>query len=160
MRVFSIEGKFQQNGRYSNLLADFEGYFVLDKSKRIRGYTEEKYATQFNHHRYIYGQYDEKRNNLVFLKMSTGHELSPLLYCFPDLEIDGCWTEFSPMFKGFFPWGQKEKAKVTIRKETTKNPNEVLAIYQEIIDDGWELNIALMQFGVERFMGDISRFIF
>ena len=32
MRVFSIEGKFQQNGRYSELPTDFKGFFVLDDS--------------------------------------------------------------------------------------------------------------------------------
>ena len=32
MRVFSIEGKFQQNGRYSELPTDFKGFFFLDDS--------------------------------------------------------------------------------------------------------------------------------
>lgn len=158
MRVFSIEGKFQQNGRYSNLIADFKGYFVLEESGCIKGYMEEQYASRYNPQRYIYGKYDEANNNLVYLKMAIGRKLSPLLYCFPDLEKDGCWTEFSPMFRGFFAWGQKENAKATIKEETEKKPDEIINIYKKIIDDNWEINTVLINMGVDKFMGDIKRF--
>ena len=156
MRVFSIEGKFQQNGRYSELPADFKGFFVLDDSGQIQGYMEEQYSSPYDRERYIYGQYDETTNNLVYLKMSTEREPSPLLYCFPNLERDGCWTAFSPMFGGFFTFGQAEGyAKATIKEDTSMSSDEVLAKYNKIVDDGWELNMALMENGVDDYMGDI-----
>ena len=36
MRVFSIEGKFQQNWQYSELTADFKRFFVLEDSGQIQ----------------------------------------------------------------------------------------------------------------------------
>ena len=144
MRVFSIEGKFQQNGRYSELPADFKGFFVLDDLGQIQGYMEEQYSSPYDRERYIYGQYDETTNNLVYLKMSTERELSPLLYCFPNLERD------------FFTFGQAEGyAKATIKEDTSMSSDEVLAKYNKIVDDGWELNMALMENGVDDYMGDI-----
>ncbi len=47
MRVFSIEGKFQQNGRHSQLPADFKGYFVLEESGQIKGYMEKQYSSSY-----------------------------------------------------------------------------------------------------------------
>lgn len=156
MRVFSIEGKFQQNGRYSQLPADFKGYFVLEESGQIKGYMEEQYSSRYDAERYIYGKYDEATNNLVYLKMSTERKLSPLLYCFPNLEKDGYWTAFSPMFGGFFAFDRAEGyAKVTIREDTTMSANAVLAKYNKIVVDGWNLNVALMENGVDAYMGDI-----
>lgn len=117
---------------------------------------EEQYSSPYDRERYIYGQYDETTNNLVYLKMSTERELSPLLYCFPNLERDGCWTAFSPMFGGFFTFGLAEGyAKATIKEDTSMSSDEVLAKYNKIVDDGWELNMALMENGVDDYMGDI-----
>lgn len=157
MKVFSIEGKFQQNGRYSELPADFKGFFVLEEETgQIKGYMEEQYSSHYDSERYIHGRYDESTNNLVYLKMSTERELSPLLYCFPNLERDGCWTAFSPMFGGFFTFGQAEGyAKATIKEDTAMSADEILSKYNKIVEDGWELNKALMENGVDVYMGDI-----
>lgn len=155
MKVFSIEGKFQQNGRYSELPADFKGFFVLEDGQ-IKGYMEEQYSSHYDSERYIHGKYDEATNNLVYLQMSTERELSPLLYCFPNLERDGCWTAFSPMFGGFFIFGQAEgDAKATIKEDTTMSADEILTKYNEIVKDGWEVNKALMEMGVDAYMGNI-----
>ena len=67
MKVFSIEGKFQQNGRYSELPADCKGYFVLEESGQIKGYMEEQYSSRYDSERYIHGKYDESNNNQVYL---------------------------------------------------------------------------------------------
>lgn len=156
MKVFSIEGKFQPNGWYSELPADFKGFFVLEESGQIKGYMEEQYSSRYDSERYIHGKYDEATNNLVYLKMSTERELSPLLYCFPNLERDGCWTAFSPMFGGLFTFGQAEGyAKATIKEDTTMSADEILAKYNKIVEDGWELNKALMENRVDAYMGDI-----
>ena len=156
MRVFNIEGKFQQNGRYSELAADFKGYFVLEECGQIKGYMEEQYFSRYDPERYIYGKYDEANNNLVYLKMSIERELDPLLYCFPNLEKDGCWTAFSPIFGGFFTFGQAEGyAKAIIKEEKTKSANEILAIYNRVIIDGWSVNMSLIEDGVDEYMGNI-----
>ena len=156
MKVFSIEGKFQQNGQYSELPADFKGFFVLEDSGEIKGYMEEQYSSPYDSERYIYGKYNESTNNLVYLKLSTEHELCPLLYCFPNLERDGCWTAFSPMFGGFFTFGLDEGyAKATIKEDTTMSADEILAKYNKVIEDGWKLNMELIENGVDRYMGDI-----
>ncbi len=152
MKIFSIEGKFQQNGRYSELPADFKGYFVLEESGQIKGYIEEQYSSCYDAERYIHGKYDESNHNLVYLQMSTEHKLSPLLYCFPNLENDGCWTSFSPIFRGFYIEGY---AKATIKEDTTMTPDEILAKYNHIVDDGWNINMYLIENGVDAYMGDI-----
>ena len=64
MKVFSIEGKFQQNGQYSELPADFKGFFVLEESGQIKGYMEEQYSSRFDPERYIHGKYDESTTTL------------------------------------------------------------------------------------------------
>lgn len=117
---------------------------------------EEQYSSCYDNERYIHGKYDESTNNLVFLKMSTERELAPLLYCFPNLEKDGCWTAFSPMFGAFFVFGRAEGyAKAIIKEDTTKDENEILAKYHKIVEDGWNLNIDLMKNGVDSYMGNI-----
>lgn len=156
MKVFSIEGKFQQNGRYSELPADFKGFFVLEESGQIKGYMEEQYSSRYDSTRYIHGQYDEATNNLVYLKMSTERELAPLLYCFPNLERDGCWTVFSPMFGGFFAFGMAEGyAKATIKEDTTMSADEILTKYNKVVENNWGLNMALIDNGVDSYMGNI-----
>ena len=156
MKVFSIEGKFQQNGQYSELPADFKGFFVLEESGQIKGYMEEQYSSRFDPERYIHGKYDESTNNLVYLKLSKERELCPLLYCFPNLERDGCWTALSLMFGGFFPFGEAEGyAKATIKEDTTISADEILAKYNKVIEDGWKLNMELIEKGIDSFMGDI-----
>lgn len=155
MRVFSIEGKFQQNGTYSELPADFKGFFALEESGEIKGYMEEQYPSRYDSERYIHGKYDESTNNLVYLKMSTERELCPLLYCFPNLERDGCWTAFSRI-GGFFTFGQAEGyAKATIKEDTSMSAEEILAKYNKVVEDGWKLNTALIENGVDGYMGDI-----
>ncbi len=158
MKTFSIEGKFQQRGVYSDLPADFKGYFVLEDNSQIKGYMEEQYQSQFDKTRYIYGKYNEVINNLVYLKLSTIRYLSPLLYCFPNIEKEGCWTAFSSMFGGFFSYGQAEGyAKVTIKEEPKKHPEEVLEVFNKVIQDGWKLNISLIEQGIDEYMGDIIK---
>ena len=156
MKVFSIDGKFQQNGKYSELPADFKGFFVLEESGQIKGFMQEQYSSRYSPERYIHGKYNESTNNLVYLKLSTERELCPLLYCFPSLERDGCWTAFSPIFGGFFPFGESEGyAKVIIKEDTTMSVDEILAKYNKVVEDGWNLNMKLMEIGVDNFMGDI-----
>ena len=150
MRVFSIEGKIEREGE---LPADFKGYFVLEKSGQIKGYIKD--LSHHNSEKYINGRYDEINNNLVYLQMSMEKKLSPLLYCFPNLEKDGRWTAFSQFFGRFFAFEQEEGyAKATIR-ETSKNPEDVLTIYNKIIDDGSMLNMVLMKNGVDNYMGEL-----
>ena len=38
MKVFSIEGKFEEKWRYSELPADFKGFFALEESGQIFGF--------------------------------------------------------------------------------------------------------------------------
>ncbi len=117
---------------------------------------KEQYSSIYDSERYIYGKYNEVTNNLVYLKMSTERKLSPLLYCFPDLKYPGCWTAFSPIFGGFFTFGQAEGyAEVTIKEDTVMSPNEILTKYNKVVDDGWELNMTLIENGVDDYMGDI-----
>ncbi len=157
MRVFKITGKFQQNGRYSDLKEDFKGFFVLeDNSQEIKGYMEEQYKSHYDPIRYIYGLYDETANKLVYLKLTNERTLSPLLYAFPDLNEEGVWTSFSPMFGGFFGLGFSDGlAKATI-EEVTENVDElsqkVLEEYEQVQNVGLELNDMLIQDGVEPYM--------
>ena len=156
MRVFSIEGKFQENGQYSELPADFKGFFVLEESGQIKGYMEEQYSSRYDTERYIYGKYDEANNNLVYLKMSTEPNLSPLLYCFPNLKRDGCWTAYIPMLGGFFTFGQAEGyAKATIKEDTTMSSDEILAKYNKVVENCWNLNKELIENGVDAYMGNL-----
>jgi hypothetical protein len=150
MKVFSIKGKFQQNGRYSELPADFKGYFVLEESGHIKGYMEEQYQTLYDKERYIYGRYDEEKKILVYLKMSTEHKLSPLLYCFPNLEDVGVWSAYSCELETFnFLLGFAEGCTtVTIKENTTMSSDEILDKYQKVIDDDWDINMTLIKYGV------------
>jgi hypothetical protein len=158
MRVFSIEGKFQQNGRYSELPADFNGYFVLEESGQIKGYMEEQYSSPYNTERYIYGKYDETNNNLVYLKLSTERKLSPLIYCFPNLEKEGYWTPFYHIFGDFFEDGNfLGHSKATIKEDTQMSPDEILARYSKVVRDGWNVNMTLIENGVDKYMGNIFR---
>lgn len=160
MRVFKITGKFQQNGRYSDLKEDFKGFFVMEaNSQEIKGYMEEQYKSHYDPIRYIHGLYDETENKLVYLKLTNERTLSPLLYAFPDLNKEGVWTSFSPMFGGFFALGYSDGlAKATI-EEVTENVDEisqeVLETYEQVQNVGLELNIALIQNGVKPYM-DLS----
>ena len=117
---------------------------------------EEQLSSRYDSERYIHGKYDEANNNLVYLMMSTERELFPVLYCFPNLKRDGGRTIFNPRYGGFFPFGQAEgTAKATIKEETTKSPDEILARYNKVVDDAWSLNMTLMENGVDDYMGDI-----
>lgn len=35
------------------------------------------------------------------------------------------------------------------------SPNEILTKYNKVVDDGWELNMTLIENGVDDYMGDI-----
>ena len=60
------------------------------------------------------------------------------------------------MFGGFFTFGQAEGyAKATIKEDTSMSSDEVLAKYNKIVDDGWNLNMVLIENGVDAYMGDI-----
>lgn len=161
MRVFSIEGKFQQNKWEGQSPANFKGYFVLEESGQIKGYMGERHSSKYHYSHYYYsesyihGKYDEATNNLVYLKMFTEWQFASLLYCFPNLERYGCWTAFRPIY-GFFTSGWPEGfAKATIKEDTTMSADEVLAKYNELVEDGSNLNLALMEGGVDAYMGDI-----
>ena len=36
------------------------------------------------------------------------------------------------------------------------SPDEILARYNKIVDDGWNLNMALIENGVDAYMGDMG----
>lgn len=156
MRVFKITGKFQENGRYSDLKEDFKGFFVMDSdSREIKGYMEEQYESPYDPMRYIYGLYDETKNRLVYLKLTNEKYLSPLMYVFPDLNKEGVWSVFS-LFGGFFASGYAHGlAKVTI-EEITENVDElsqkVLETYEQVHNNELKLNDVLIQHGVEKYM--------
>lgn len=150
MKVFKISGKFQQYDRWSDLEADFIGYFAKeDGSDVFTGYMEEQYGSPSSPIRYIKGLYNEEKNNIVFLKMTNDRELSPLVYTFPDLAKKGVWTAYSLFFGGFFPMGHADGyAKVTIEEvtenvaELTKKIEETYAQVQEV---GLKINMDLME---------------
>ena len=128
MRVFSIEGKFQENKRAIKLQTDFNGHIVLEKSGRIRGYIEEKEKSKSNIRGYIDGKFEETYN-LASIIILTESENSPLLYCFSDSEKKDNWTVFCSISKHFLSFSKNDEyAKVTVIEETTKNPDEILDI--------------------------------
>ena len=158
-RVFKIYGKFQNYGCYSKLPADFEGYFVIkDDSTEIKGYHIDK-QTAYNPIRYIYGMYVEDLNKLVYLVLTNDCLRLPLLYVFPNLEEEGVWTNFSYMTDGFFLYSNTNgKAKVTIKeiiKSSDEFLNKILEKYNEVLEDGEQLNMMLIEKGVERYMSYI-----
>lgn len=152
MRVFKITGKFQQNGRYSDLKEDFKGFFVMEaNSQEIKGYMEEQYKSRYDPIKCIHGLYDETENKLVYLKLAKEKELSQLLYIFPNLNKEGVWTAFKPMYGGFFAFGNADGlARATI-EEITENVDEfsqkVLEKYEQVHNIGLELEIAVIQYG-------------
>ncbi len=156
MRVFKITGKFQQNGRYSDLKEDFKGFFVMEaNSQEIKGYMEEQYKSHYDPMRYIYGLYDENENKLVYLKLTNEKKLLPLLYAFPDLNKEGAWSAFSLSGEFFVPGCAHGFAKATI-EEITKNVDElsqkVLETYEQVHNDELKLNNLLIQYDVEQYM--------
>lgn len=150
MKVFKISGKFQQYDRWSELDADFIGYFAKeDGSDVFTGYMEEQYDSPSSPIRYIKGLYNEEKNNIVFLKMTNDSELSPLVYTFPNLAQKGVWTGYSLFFGGFFPMGHADGyAKVTI-EEVTENVAELAKkieeTYAQVLDVGLKINMDLME---------------
>lgn len=155
-RVFKIDGKFQNYGLYSKLSADFEGYFVMeDDSLEIKGYLIDKH-TSYNPIRYIYGMYVEDLNKLVYLELTNDRLRLPLLYVFPNLNKEGVWTNYSIMTSDFFPYGNiNGKARATI-KEIIKSSDEfsckILKKYNEVLEIGEQLNMMLIEKGVEQYM--------
>lgn len=101
MELFQIDGKFEQNGHWSNLDADFSGFLVREPGNIVRGYTLEKFPTPYDRMRFICGIYED--NRLVFVKMVNERALSPLCYVFPNVEQQGYWDSFFPLEGGFFP---------------------------------------------------------
>lgn len=125
MKTFKIFGKFQQNGRWSELKEDFIGYFSKeDNSDVFIGYMEEQFQS-IDPIRYIKGLYIEKENKLLFLKMSNNPNMSPLMYKFTDINKDGLWAGYSILFRNFFPIGIAQGgAKITV-EEVIEGPTEI-----------------------------------
>lgn len=96
-----MEGKFEQNGCWSDLNADFSGFVVRNKNNIIKGYTLEKCPTPYDKMRFLCGVYEEDR--LAFAKLITERALKPLCYVFPDVHKQGYWNGFVPMEGEFFP---------------------------------------------------------
>lgn len=150
MKVFKVFGKFEQYNRWSDLEADFVGYFVKeDGSDVLIGYMEEQYDSPYDPIRYITGMYLEENNQLVFLKMSNEEELSPLMYVFPDLNKKGVWSHYEMFFEErFFSCGQADgyaKIKIEeITEDTTERSNEIKAIYSKVLEVGLKINTNLI----------------
>ncbi len=103
MQVFKISSKFEQDGNWSDRKADAEGYLVKrnDKDDVIEGYVEMMYPTNSDSIRYIKGLYSNE--SLVFMQMCNDSSLSPICYCFPEVNKQGFWSDFNYRL-GFFPF--------------------------------------------------------
>lgn len=126
-----------------------------DDSREIKGYVIEQH-TSYNPIRYIYGMYDEELNKLVYLELTNDRLRVPLLYVFPDVDKEGVWTNYSIMTYDFFPYGNiNGKARIAIM-EIIKSNNDfldkILKNYNEVLEIGEQLNMMLIEKGVEQYM--------
>ena len=95
-RAFSISGKFEENGKWSERPSDFSGYFILDEvSGTIKGYMEELYEAPYDPLRFICGVMNGKQ--LAYFKLSNEKNLVPLAYFFKDIDKKGVWAAVLPL---------------------------------------------------------------
>lgn len=123
MELFQIDGKFEQNRRWTDLDADFSGFVVRDHNNIIRGYTLEKVPTSYDKMRFIHGIYED--NRLVFVKLVNESALSPLCYVFPDINKKGYWDGFSAMCGGFFSFNTYQ-GHATIKITPTQDSADIV----------------------------------
>ena len=96
-RAFSISGKFEENGKWSERPSDFSGYFILDEvSGTIKGYMEELYESPYDPLRFICGVMNGKQ--LAYFKLSNEKDLDPLVYLFSDITQKGMWGVVLPLY--------------------------------------------------------------
>lgn len=102
MKVFKISIKFEENGKWSDREVDTEGYLVKknDDYDMVEGYVKALYPTSSDPIRYIKGLYTN--GSLVFMQLCNDSSLSPVCYCFPNINEQGFWSDFNYRL-GFFP---------------------------------------------------------
>lgn len=114
-KIYKISGKFQKEGKWSELPEDFRGVFAVDEDTQVlKGYMEEKYKSQYDSIRFVCGIMDGMR--LGYFKLSNDWRLAPLVYVFKDYHENGMWGGVRPLTGDVLIQGE---AKVTL-KEVTK----------------------------------------
>lgn len=115
-KVYEISGKFQGNDSWSDRTEDFAGVFAVDEDTNVlKGYMEEKYPSEHDSLRFIYGIM--KGKVLAYFKLSNDIWFYPLAYLFQDYEENGKWLGLELFSNRVSIMGD---AQVTLR-EVTKN---------------------------------------
>ena len=129
MRIFEIEGNFEQHGRWSEPDPGFEGIFFVNDDGYLYGYMDEQYPTPYNARRFIAGYYSENQEigGICFYKLSNTDGLAPLTYTFPIWAEFGEWAALS-LFSGMM--SRQGKAKCVV-KEIECSPELVDKIQSE-----------------------------
>lgn len=135
MRIFKI---IQKNDRYIVPIADFEGYFLLEKDGTIKGFLDEPYHGM---KKYIFGKYDEISRKMFFLKLTNMENIAPLLFVFEDIEEDG--LKYSIVLSRFFEAG-KRKVEIIEEEKTSEKLNLVQNNLKEFMTNCLEQNKALI----------------
>lgn len=116
--IYKITGNFEQEGEW--IRPGFEGYFVQDDSMSIKGYMIEKYdLCGYSELRFIAGRYDDKTQELEFVKFSNERDLDTLIYLFKNAREMGTWAVISLSFGYIFRCG-RGAVEVTPTSETTE----------------------------------------
>ncbi len=103
MKLFKINIKFEQDGKWSDRTEDIKGYLIKesDEDDTVVGFIQVLYPTKNDPIRYVKGLYNPN-TSLIFLQMTNESSLSPICYCFPELTQEGYWSGFNRNL-GFFP---------------------------------------------------------
>lgn len=118
-KVYEISGKFQENASWSDRLEDFSGVFVVDEETHVlKGYMEEKYPSEHDSLRFIYGIMNGRE--LAYFKLSNDMWLYPLAYLFTDYNKEGKWLGLELIRNRVIVMGD---AKVTL-KEISDNSHQ------------------------------------
>ena len=164
MRLFTIQGKFEQDERGRD--SYFIGHFAMDEgTDEIRGYMEEQFSTPHDPVRYFKGFYTEDKKQLAFIKMCNVGALRPLAYVFHNHNMEGLWSGFD-FIHGFFPGGKAE-GRATVRLEEVLDPEKkemllhnTLQIYEERERNASVLNEIMLEcvFLLRDFLNENSRY--
>ena len=158
MAVFEIHSSYQQHGTLRCF--SFQGFFTLDeRSQEIRGYMEADSST-FPQKRYIYGMYDRSRDLLAYLQLSNTSNISPLMFMFPIIKLNGFWSAYDQDMELFFPFRKANgTAQVTLKEVT--NPVKADLISEYVYDTFIECsdlisNMMLIHKGVQPYLVDFG----
>lgn len=124
-KIFSIEGNFTQNGKWSQPDPSFKGKIIVEDDGSFSGYCDELYGSiSSDKTRYLFGYLaqDEhgKVTGITFFKLSNDRNQAPLIYLVADLKTDrvALWGSLSLSFGTLVSSMWHGEATINVKEES------------------------------------------